>query len=297
MKSITVYHYDAFSTEPNKGNPAGVVLNGADLTDQEMQEIAFKAGFNETAFLLNSDAPDLRIRYFTPGHEMNLCGHGTIASIYALIKNGLLMQKNSLTIETLAGNLPIKINALSGDDIQITMQQASPQFAEFKGSVEALADAIGLVKGDIDDALPILYGSTGIWTLLIPIKSLETFNKMEPNNELFPAVLTELPKVSLHPFCLETYDATAHMHARHFSSPYSGTIEDPVTGTASGVMGAYYAKYINSHFEKTLHLKVEQGQEMNKDGRVMVHVTKNKGQYAIEITGSAVYVKEFEVGL
>ena len=40
MKSIMVYHYDVFSTEPNKGNPAGVVLNGDNLTDEEMQEIA-----------------------------------------------------------------------------------------------------------------------------------------------------------------------------------------------------------------------------------------------------------------
>jgi len=297
MKSVTVYHYDAFSTEPNKGNPAGVVLNGDNLTDNEMQEIAFKAGFNETAFIMNSDAADLRIRYFTPGHEMNLCGHGTMAAIYALKKKGLLKQKDTLTIETLAGILPIKIGALSDADILITMKQASPQFAEFTGSVEALADSIGLVKEDFDDTLPILYGSTGIWTLLLPIKKLETFKKMKPNNELFPSLLKERPKASLHPFCLETYDDNAHMHARHFSSPYSGTIEDPVTGTASGVMGAYFASYINSHFEKTLKLLVEQGQEMGKDGRVTVHVTKNKNQFDIEITGSAVYVKEFEVVL
>ncbi|WP_190238699.1 PhzF family phenazine biosynthesis protein, partial [Salipaludibacillus neizhouensis] len=45
MKSITVYHYDAFSKEPDKGNPAGVVLNGDELTDLEMQEIAYKVGF------------------------------------------------------------------------------------------------------------------------------------------------------------------------------------------------------------------------------------------------------------
>lgn len=63
MKSMKVYHYDAFSKEPNKGNPAGVVLNGDDLTDQEMQEIAFKVGFNETAFLVKSDVADLRIRF------------------------------------------------------------------------------------------------------------------------------------------------------------------------------------------------------------------------------------------
>lgn len=59
MNSVKVYHYDAFSTEPNKGNPAGVVFNGDDLTDKQMQEIAFKVGFNETAFVVGSDHADL----------------------------------------------------------------------------------------------------------------------------------------------------------------------------------------------------------------------------------------------
>ena len=44
-----------------------------------------------------------------------------------------------------------------------------------------------------------------------------------------------MPKASIHPFCLETYDSDSDMHARHFSSPSSGTIADAVTGTASGV--------------------------------------------------------------
>lgn len=290
MKSVTVYHYDAFSQQPNKGNPAGVVFNGNQLTEKEMQEVAFKAGFNETAFLVNSDVADLRIRYFTPGHEMNLCGHGTMAAIYALKTKGLLADKETLTIETLAGILPIK---LSGN--QITMKQASPQFVEFNGSKEDLASSIGLASADIDEKFPILYGSTGIWTLLVPIKTLAAFKKMKPNNQSFPAILKEMPKASVHPFCLETYDPEAQMHGRHFSSPYSGTIEDPVTGTASGVMGAYYAKYINSDFDKSLKITVEQGQEIGKDGRVLVGITKNKADYDIEITGNAVFVKDFEV--
>lgn len=85
------------------------------------------------------------------------------------------------------------------------------------------------------------------------------------------------------------------MHGRHFSSPNSGTTEDPVTGTASGVMGAYYAKYIKPDVEESLNLVVEQGQEMGKDGLVQVHVVKTGDSYEIEITGNAVYVKEFEV--
>lgn len=297
MKSIKVYQYDAFSKEPNKGNPAGVVLNGDDLTEEEMQEIARKVGFNETAFPVKSDVADIRIRYFTPGHEMELCGHATMATFYALKTRGLLGDKTEFTLETNAGVLPIKLEQVNDNEIYITMKQATPQFVEFNGSKEDLAHSIGIAKEDIVEDLPILYGSTGTWTLIVPIKTLEAFNRMKPNNPLFPGILKEMPKTSIHPFCLETYDSSADMHARHFSSPYSGTIEDAVTGTASGVMGAYYANYINGDFVESLKLVVEQGYEINKNGRVIVQVSKKEDHLEIEITGNAVYVQEFEVSI
>jgi PhzF family phenazine biosynthesis protein len=292
MKQVKVFHYDVFSKEVNKGNPAGVVIESG-LTDEEMQEIALKIGFNETSFLVPSDKEDLRIRYFTPGHEMNLCGHGTMATIYALKTKGLLGEKEKLTIETKAGILPVNIHSSLEGEISITMKQAAPQFLEFMGSRKELAASIGLTEAAIDDKLPILYGSTGIWTLIVPIKKLADFKKMEPANKKFPSILKELPKSSVHPFCLETYDPNAHMHARHFSSPFSGTIEDPVTGTASGVMGAYYARYIKRNSTQPITLIVEQGQEIEKDGRVLVTVFNDD----IEITGHAVFVKEMEVSL
>lgn len=292
MKSIKVYHYDAFSKKPNKGNPAGVVLNGDDLTETEMQDVAFKVGFNETAFPIASDRADLRIRYFSPKQEMELCGHATMATIYALKTNGWLENKTELTIETNAGVLPIRITKNEQKEIHITMKQALPQFKKFEGSTYDLAKAIGIEEVDFDDELPIMYGSTGAWTLLIPIKSLDIFNKMEPNNKVFSSILNEIPNASVHPFCLESYYEEADMHGRHFSSTFSGTIEDPVTGTASGVMGAYFAKYIKKESDMPINLIVEQGQEMNKDGQVIVNVAENN---EIEITGNAVYVKEIDI--
>ncbi|WP_434795969.1 PhzF family phenazine biosynthesis isomerase [Staphylococcus equorum] len=292
MKSIKVYHYDAFSKKPNKGNPAGVVLNGDDLTETEMQDVAFKVGFNETAFPIASDRADLRIRYFSPKQEMELCGHATMATIYALKTNGWLENKTELTIETNAGVLPIRITKNEQKEIHITMKQALPQFKKFEGSTYDLAKAIGIEEEDFDDELPIMYGSTGAWTLLIPIKSLDIFNKMEPNNKVFSSILNEIPNASVHPFCLESYYEEADMHGRHFSSTFSGTIEDPVTGTASGVMGAYFAKYIKKESDMPINLIVEQGQEMNKDGQMIVNVAENN---EIEITGNAVYVKEIDI--
>ncbi|ALM56412.1 PhzF family phenazine biosynthesis isomerase [Staphylococcus equorum] len=292
MKSIKVYHYDAFSKKPSKGNPAGVVLNGDDLTETEMQDVAFKVGFNETAFPIASDRADLRIRYFSPKQEMELCGHATMATIYALKTNGWLENKTELTIETNAGVLPIRITKNEQKEIHITMKQALPQFKKFEGSRYDLAKAIGIEEVDFDDELPITYGSTGAWTLLIPIKSLDIFNKMEPNNKVFSSILNEIPNASVHPFCLESYYEEADMHGRHFSSTFSGTIEDPVTGTASGVMGAYFAKYIKKECDMPINLIVEQGQEMNKDGQVIVNVAENN---EIEITGNAVYVDEIDI--
>lgn len=295
---VTVYHYDAFSNKPNKGNPAGVVLQADKLTDDEMQSIAYKVGFNETAFLMESSVADWRIRFFTPGYEMDLCGHGTVAAIYALQIRSLIKETGDFTIETKAGVLPIQVQLDSNNRPYITMKQAKPQFQKFQGSREDLAASIGLHQNDLEENLPIVYGSTGNWTLLVPVKNLASFKKMKPNNKLFPSILKEMPRASIHPFCFETYDLSAHMHARHFSSAYAGTIEDPVTGTASGVMGAYYVTFIDKECKGKKEFLIEQGQEIGKDGRVRVIVRKEGNDaLEVEISGSAVYVNEFEVTL
>jgi PhzF family phenazine biosynthesis protein len=294
MKDIVVYHYDAFSKQPNKGNPAGVVLNDITLTTDQMQEIARSVGFNETAFIVPSDCADLGIRFFTPGHEMNLCGHGTIGTLYCMKTRGLLENYNSLTIETKAGILPIEFTN-EKNDIKIRMGQANPEFKQFTGSIPTLAKVLGIPEGELDLTLPIVFGSTGTWTLLVPIKRLETFWNMKPDNKSFPEILTQMPHSSIHPFCLETIHSKNNMHSRHFSSPYSGTIEDPVTGTASGVMGAYYSSFIKPDSQE-LDLVMEQGQEINRDGEVLVHIVKHNN-ITVEISGTAVFVKEMKISI
>ncbi|MCB5239125.1 PhzF family phenazine biosynthesis isomerase [Niallia circulans] len=294
MKTISVLHYDAFTEHPNQGNPAGIVLEGEKFNESEMQKIAEKVGFNETSFVLPSNIADLRIRYFTPGHEMNLCGHATIATVFALKANGHLPEKETILIETKAGILPIRINQKEQSTPSIIMKQIPAQFKEFNGSRKELAEAIGIAESDLDVNQPILYGSTGIWTLLVPIKSLHVFSQMVPKNDLFPSILKEIPNASVHPFCLETFEGEATMHGRHFSSPFSGTIEDPVTGTASGVMGAYYVTYINDK-GKNQPIVIEQGQEIGRNGKVSVTVSDKDDQLDVEISGTAVFVKEIKI--
>ncbi|MEK3660578.1 PhzF family phenazine biosynthesis isomerase [Paenibacillus sp. FSL F4-0236] len=295
MNNIKVLHYDAFSPYPNKGNPAGVVLEADHLSESEMQSIAHKVGFNETVFVVSSDVADLRLKYFTPGYEINLCGHATMASLFALKTKGIPGEASSIKIETNVGVLPIQFIMDSNNHLLIKMKQDQPKFIEFNGDRAKLAHAIGLTLDEIEEDLPIVYGCTGAWTLLVPIKSIDSFNKMKPINSLFPENLTELPKASVHPFSLQTLDPQALMHARHFSSPYSGTVEDPVTGTASGVMGAYYLKYIDPHLD-SIQFDVEQGLEMGRDGKVNVEVYRNEsGEMDVFISGTAVFVGEVDL--
>ena len=61
------------------------------------------------------------MRYFTPGFEMDLCGHGTVGTLYALREKGLLEEKSNLTIETKAGILPIQIGVNENGETFIKM--------------------------------------------------------------------------------------------------------------------------------------------------------------------------------
>lgn len=294
MQTRKVLHYDAFSSIPNKGNPAGIVLEADDLSVDSMQRIAKTVGFNETVFVLKSDIADYKLRYFTPGHEINLCGHATVGSMYCLKSLGLIGEtRNNITIETNVGVLPIRFEQRH-DELFVTMKQDQPMFASFNGSVKKLAASLGLSEQDIDDSLPIVYGSTGTWTLLVPVKEVESFSRMKPHNYQFPDILIEQPKTSVHPFTLKAFDNKAMMHARHFSSPFSGTVEDAVTGTASGVMGAYYLTYLD-HKAEQIEFIVEQGLEIEKDGRVYVNVNRTESGMDVYISGTGVYVKEMDV--
>ncbi|WP_127539479.1 PhzF family phenazine biosynthesis isomerase [Paenibacillus illinoisensis] len=295
MGEVKVYLYDAFSAVPGKGNPAGVVFHADDLSEMVMQQIAHKVGFNETVFVLNSRTADVRLRYFTPGHEINLCGHATMASLYGLKTRGLLGDQEPITIETNVGILPIRFEQ-DGDTINMEMKQDQPQFVPFRGDIGKLASSINLTSDDLDLSMPIVYGSTGTWTLLIPIRKLDSFSIMEPDTAEFPEILLENPKASLHPFSFETRDSEAMMHARHFSSPYSGTTEDPVTGTASGVMGAYYLTYVNREADQVKFV-VEQGHEIGRDGKVEVSVTRQGQGMDVRIKGTAVFVREMNIEL
>ncbi|MBP2098125.1 PhzF family phenazine biosynthesis protein [Enterococcus rivorum] len=283
----TVLRVDAFTNIPGQGNPAGVVLDGDRYTDKEMQSIAKNIGYNETVFVCKSQIADIRLRYFTPGHETPLCGHATVGAIFALYKND---GSQKINIETGAGILPVQFN---DEKKQITMRQAEPKFIAFQGDKQALCNSLGIKESDLHQELPVEYGNTGSWTLLVPVKNKQILDIMKPATEKFPEILKEVPHSSIHPFSIDSKEEGI-LSARHFSSPYSGTKEDSVTGTASGVMGAYLMNYLYISGEK--NFLVQQGRHLQKEGTVVVNVIRKENEkHEVYISGNACLNESFSV--
>jgi trans-2,3-dihydro-3-hydroxyanthranilate isomerase len=70
-------------------------------------------------------------------------------------------------------------------------------------------------------------------------------------------------------------------------------VEDPVTGTASGVLGAHYQEFIKTGAPSS-PLVVEQGQEVGRDGGRSVWVEKRGGEYHVRVGGSGCCVRKIE---
>ena len=75
------YIVDAFTRQVFAGNPAAVCLPEHWPEDSLMQRIAAENRLSETAFVVREEG-GFRIRWFTPGGEIDLCGHATLASAW-----------------------------------------------------------------------------------------------------------------------------------------------------------------------------------------------------------------------
>src|SRR5690242_11691226 len=82
---LTIYQVDAFAEKIFQGNPAAIVPLEDWIEDDLMQKIAMENNLAETAYFVKTDN-GYHIRWFTPGKEIDLCGHATLASAY-IIKN------------------------------------------------------------------------------------------------------------------------------------------------------------------------------------------------------------------
>lgn len=83
---LPYFEVNAFTTGPFSGNPAGVVIAPHRLSEDTMKRIAAQNNLAETAFVV-PEGDTYRIRWFTPTAEIDLCGHATLGTAYALLND------------------------------------------------------------------------------------------------------------------------------------------------------------------------------------------------------------------
>lgn len=96
---------DAFTDKVFEGNPAGICVMDEWLPDDLMQKIAIENNLSETAFAVK-EKDGYRLRWFTPGNEIDLCGHATLATAY-VISNYYDLNIKTIKFHTLSGELVV----------------------------------------------------------------------------------------------------------------------------------------------------------------------------------------------
>lgn len=99
------YVVDAFAEKLFEGNPAAVCIREKWLSDETMQQIAAENNLSETAFAVKEE-DGYRLRWFTPGGEIDLCGHATLATAY-VIANFYEKNVKRIKFQTLSGELVV----------------------------------------------------------------------------------------------------------------------------------------------------------------------------------------------
>ena len=103
MKQYTV---DAFTEKVFAGNPAAVCIMDAWQDEETMEKIAIENNLSETAFAVK-EGERYRLRWFTPGGEVELCGHATLATAY-VITSFFEPDAEQVEFDTLSGILTVK---------------------------------------------------------------------------------------------------------------------------------------------------------------------------------------------
>jgi len=302
------YVIDAFATEPFTGNPAAVVLDAQGLDDPAMQRIAAEFNLSETTFVLPVNeaedaaaAESVRFRWFTPTVEVDMCGHATVAGVFALVQAGRLAMPDSgestiVRIHTRAGTLTGFVEPIPGDSrrLMIWLEMIPPQIGECAVAADALAEALGLSPGDLDRELPP--AATQDHDVLLFAKSFMAVNAARPD---FPKLAALFRRFGLRGVCLATtHTVTPSLHVQsRFFAPTAGVDEDPVTGSVHGPLAAYLVEHGRAPADgDTAALNCGQAKPGGRGGLLHALVrTRPDGGRSVRIGGRAFTVMRGEL--
>lgn len=288
---INIFQVDAFTSEAFGGNPAGLVPNSRSLTDVQMQKIANEMNVSETAFVVPIDDDLYKVRYFTPTCEVDLCGHGTIATFYALALKGyikpILNGIKKVYQITKAGKLPVEIKFINNKVDWVSMELAKPEaFGKVEGThLDDLLDSMNLKPEDLgigEESLPAEIVSAGLPDIMLPIKSKEVLDSLEIDFCRMSEVCERMNVTGVHAFYLPEKNSPK-VFTRNFA-PLVGIDEEAATGTANGAL-TYYLK--KRKLIESNSITALQGELLNRPSEISCYIEGEEDDYTIKVAGRA----------
>lgn len=275
MSSYPYKKINAFTSRSSTGNPAACLYleKGQTLSAQDMLSVAKEHdGFvSEVVFCTPIEDGHYNLRYYSSECEVAFCGHGTIACMYNLIGNDLLLrQMPQVTITTSKGSLKVYNEISASDAVFIT----APDKVELpvKPGIDAVAQYLKISTSAIRNDLRMECIDAGLRTLIVPIASLKTVLGMHPDEALLKQFCINNDVDIVLVFCTEVVSGQNLMRTRVFA-PRFGYLEDPATGSGNSAFGYYMLK--NSLWDGSA-VSIEQNAERAAFNVVKLKVSAGK---------------------
>jgi trans-2,3-dihydro-3-hydroxyanthranilate isomerase len=294
MKKLTFYILDVFAEEKYAGNQLAVVREAAALSDGTMQEITKEMNYSETTFILSDDQRNggYDVRIFTPEQEVPFAGHPTLGTAY-VIQNEIIKEPvETIILNLKVGQIPVTFN-YKGEDKDITwMQQKEPAFAQII-EPEPISEVLGINTSDIDERFPVQEVSTGMFFMIVPLKTLDAVKRAKVAKEKYFKLIKDRQAKAILVFCPETYFQENDLNVRVFVD-YFGVPEDPATGSGNGCLAGYLVKH--HYFGKDqIDIRVEQGYEIGRPSLLYLKAEQNQGQIDVSVGGKVIMVARGEL--
>lgn len=218
-----LYHVDAFTDAPFKGNPAAVCISDDPPTEQWMMKVASEMNLSETAFV-HKQPDGFRLRWFTPKTEVSLCGHATLASAHILWEERLARQNEDIHFHTMSGMLTAtRIGASIELDFPARLTEpvpVNPALNQALGATPKSTHRYSIPKGSI---------------FLLELQTEAMVRDLRPD-------FKNLAKTEARAVIVTASSSTVGQDfvSRYFA-PAVGIDEDPVTGSAHCCLAPYWS--------------------------------------------------------
>ena len=225
---LPLYVVDAFADRPFSGNAAAVCLLDGPADAAWMQALAGELQQAATAFV-HEQGEGFGLRWFVPGRELVLCGHGTLAAAHALWEAGQLWPDAPARFQTVSGTL----TARRDDDLIVLdfpAEPVEPVSAPPDGLLEALgADTLGVEARAV---------ARGRLDYLVELRSEDEVRAVRPD-------FARLKQIEARGIIVTARSATAEYDiVSRFFAPSVGIDEDAVTGSAHCLLGPYWREQL-----------------------------------------------------